>query len=126
MSESKFTPGPWEVRGRSVIADTTARGGPHKITLFKNDRAYPADGDLPNLILASCAPELLVAAEQGEELRRWICEQISKAIYESEELKNPDAFDALKGAMYDGTLASYADAFMPAITKAKGEPDAAS
>lgn len=64
--------------------------------------------------------ELLDAAKQGEELRDWICGAISKAMYEQEEHTNPDAWKSLADAMFDGTLASYTDAFAPAITKAGG------
>jgi hypothetical protein len=68
--------------------------------------------------------ELLDAAKQGEELRLWICEAVSKAIYEQEESGNLGAWKALAEAMYDGTLASYSDAFAPVIAKAGGEKQA--
>jgi hypothetical protein len=126
----------WMEPFRKLILNT----GGNTIEDMKNDNTDPFI-NLPRSTLAACVksqvgllgvlyaqgvlsadePNLLDAAKQGEELRRWICETVAKATYEFEELGNKDAFKKLSDAQFDGTLASYADAFIPAIEKATGE-----
>jgi hypothetical protein len=52
-----------------------------------------------------------VASDAGWKIARqildWCTKRISEATYQSEEMENPKAWDAVKDAMHDGTLASF-------------------
>ncbi len=60
--------------------------------------------------------ELQEAVVAGKKLSDWIAEAISKAEYEAEERKNPDAWNPLRDAMVDGWMASFRDQFDAALS----------
>lgn len=115
---STHTPAPWPLwhneKGAFVIGPDSA------ILCQRNDWEHRAAESIANGRLMAASPDLLVAAKKGEELRQWILEAINKAIYEQQANGDQNAWRALAHAMYDGTMASYTDAFAPVIAKAEG------
>lgn len=59
--------------------------------------------------------ELAEAVDAGKKLSNWIAEAISKATYEAEERKNPDAWEPLSEAMHNGWMASFQNQFDTAL-----------
>jgi hypothetical protein len=81
-------------------------------TLFENERDYH---------LITAAPDLLWALVEAKGFIDDLRGKISKAVYESEELKKPDAFKYIDCHDFDGNAASLYEIINSAIAKARGQ-----